>query len=58
VAAVESGDCDDGMTTTPTRKRGGTHAISWRSSSADFGKVFREEEGNKEDDVDEQGRRA
>jgi hypothetical protein len=26
------------MTTTPTWKRGGTRAISWRSSSADFGK--------------------
>ena len=26
------------MTTTPNWKRGGTRAISWRSSSADFGK--------------------
>jgi len=44
--------------TAPTRKQGGTRAIFWRSSSADFGKGVREEEDDNEDDGDEQGRRA
>ena len=42
------------MITKPTRKQGSTRTISWRSSSADLGGAFREEEDDNEDDRDEQ----